>query len=103
MHNLKEKICVCHLYESCLEEYFCEFDAPDAFWTVTDYRKEAVPNYCCVCVFVNEYSALWVNNVKRDPSWLTEFFVLVNTDLLKSILLDVCVTQNCYETLSCSL
>ena len=49
LHNLKEKICVCHLYESCLEEYFCEFDAPDAFWTVTDYRKEAVPNYCCVC------------------------------------------------------
>ena len=77
---------------------FYEFDGPEAFWIVTGYRKEAVFNFCCVCVFVNEYSTLWMNNIKRDLSWLTEFFVLVNTDFIEinsfGRLYDVKLLQN---------
>ena len=80
LHKLKEKICVCYLYQGCLEEYFCEFDAP---WTPISYRKKAVPNYCCVCTFVNEYSTLWLHKVKDKPFWLEEFFVWINADLIE--------------------
>ena len=80
LHKLKEKICVCYLYQGCLEEYFCEFDAP---WTPISYRKKAVPNYCCVFTFVNEYSTLWLHKVKDKPFWLEEFFVWINADLIE--------------------
>ena len=79
LHKLKEKICVCYLHQGCLEEYACESNAP---WTSIKYRKEAVPNYCCVCTFVNEYSTLWLHKVKDNPLWLIEFFVWINTDLI---------------------
>ena len=51
-------------------------------WTPTSYKKEAVPNYCCVCMFVNKYSTLWLHKVKDNLSWLIEFFVWINTDLI---------------------
>ena len=58
---------------------FCEFDAP---WTSIKYRKEAAPNYCCVCTFVNKHSSLWLHKVKDSSLWLREFFVWINTDLI---------------------
>ena len=64
LHKLKEKICLCYLYQGCLEEYFCQFDAD---WTPISYIIETVPNYCCVCMFVNEQSTLWLHKVKDKP------------------------------------
>ena len=54
------------MYQGCLEEYFCEFDA-------IKYRKEAVLNEC---------STSWLRKVKDKPLWLIEFFVWINTDLI---------------------
>ena len=80
LRSVKHDACLFHLYQGCLEEYFCQFEAPDACWTTTDNKKEAVPNYCCVCVFVNQYSTLWLSNAKRKPHWLMEFLVMLNED-----------------------
>ena len=56
LFHLKQDTCLCYLYQDyCLEEYFYEFEDLDACWTTNEYGKEALPNYCCVCVFVNEY------------------------------------------------
>ena len=83
LESVHREICLCHLYQGCLRERFYEFEIVDAYWPVTDYTKDTVTDYCCVCTFLNEYSMFWLAKVKRNVHWLIEVFVLINKDVLE--------------------
>ena len=83
LESVCREICLSHLYQGCLREFFYEFETVGAYWLITDYTKDTVTDYCCVCTFLNECSTFWLAKVKRNPHWLIELFVLINKDSLE--------------------